>query len=235
MLLYVIWVVVLGWCMRVPSLLAQTPDPLALLERVKTRHQLVHDFKAEVAIDVDVDFLRLPIKTAQVFYKRPDKWKFKAKGFMMLPRKGVQFSVSAYLEEPFSAFYVTSTIVDRALVDVVKIVPLAADNELVLATLWIDRETASLQRVEGHTRSAGTYQVRFVYGDAPLGLPVQTAITFEMNRTQFPLMYLGRLKIDPQKLGDKAQGTVTLSYSKFRVNEGIDEAVFREAETSVSE
>jgi hypothetical protein len=235
MLLYVIWVVVLGWCMSAPSLLAQPPDPLALLERVKARHQFVHDFKAEVAIDVDVDFLRLPIKTAQVFYKHPDKWKFKAKGFMMLPRKGVQFSVSAYLEAPFSAFYVTSTVVDRGLVDVVKIVPLKADNDLVLATLWIDRETASLQRVEVHTRSAGTYQVMFVYGDAPLGLPVQTVITFEMNRTQLPLKYLGRLKIDPQKLGDQAQGTVTLSYSKFRVNEGIDETVFQEEEISVSE
>jgi hypothetical protein len=50
-----------------------------------------------------------------------------------------------------------------------------------------------------------------------------------------PLKYLGRLKIDPQKLGDKAQGTVTLTYTQFRVNEGIDEAVFREEDTSVSE
>jgi hypothetical protein len=208
---------------------------MALLERVKARHQLVHDFKAEVAIDVDVDFLRLPVKTAQVFYRQPDRWKFKAKGFLMLPRKGVQFSVAAYLEEPFSAFYVTSAVIDQVLVDVVKIIPLAADNELVLATLWIDRDTASLRRLEGHTRSAGTYEVNFVYGDAPFGLPVQTAITFEISRTQLPLKYLGRLKIDPQKLGDKAQGTVTLTYTQFRVNEGIDEAVFREEDTSVSE
>ena len=28
---------------------------------------------------------------------------------------------------------------DQTLVDVVKVLPLAADNELVLATLWIDR------------------------------------------------------------------------------------------------
>jgi hypothetical protein len=78
-------------------------------------------------------------------------------------------------------------------VDVVKIVSLAADSDLVLATLGI----------------------------APFDLPVQTAITFEISRTQLPLKYLGRLKIDPQKLGDKAQGTVTLTYTQFRVNEGI--------------
>jgi hypothetical protein len=106
-------------------------------------------------------------------------------------------------------------------VDVVKIVPLAADSDLVLATLWIDWRTALLRCVEAHTRSAGSYQVHFVYGDAPFDLPVQTAITFEISRTQLPLKYLGRLKIDPQKLGDKAQGTVTLTYTQFRVNEGI--------------
>jgi hypothetical protein len=218
-----------------PSLLAQTHDPLALLERVKAHHQLIRDFKADVAIDVDVDFLRLPVKTAQVFYQQPDRWKFKAKGFLMLPRTGVQFSVAAYLEEPFSAVYVTSTVIDQVAVDVVKIIPLATGSELVLATLWIDRDAAALRRVEAHTRSAGSYQVDFVYGDAPFGLPVQTAITFEISRAQLPLKYLGRLKIDPQKMGDKAQGTVTLTYSQFRVNEGIDEAVFREADTSVSE
>ena len=38
---------------------------------------------------------------------------------------------------------------------------------------------------------------------------------------QLPLKYVGRLKIDPQKLGDKAQGTVTLTFTNFKVNEGI--------------
>jgi hypothetical protein len=234
-LLYFIGVVVLGWCVSIPPLLGQTPDPLALLKRVKARHQLVRDFKAGVDIDVDVDFLRLPIKRAQVFYQQPDRWAFKAQGFFMLPRKGVQFSVATYLEKPFSAVYVTSAAIDQVRVDVVKIIPLATDNELVLATLWIDRDTALLQRAEAHTRSAGTYQVSFVYGDAPFDLPVQTAITFEISRTQLPLKYLGRLRIDPQKLGDKARGTVTLTYTHFRVNEGIDAAVFREEATSVSE
>ena len=78
-----------------------------------------------------------------------------------------------------------------------------------------------LRCVEAHTRSAGSYQVHFVYGDAPFDLPVQTAITFKISRTQLPLKYLGRLKIDPQKLGDKVQRTVTLTYTQFRVNEGI--------------
>ena len=230
-----IWTVVLGLCLSVPSLLGQTPDPMELLERVQARHQLVRDFQAEVAIDVDVDFLRLPVKRARVFYQQPDRWAFKAKGFLMLPRKGVQFSVAAYLDGQFSAFYVTRAVVDQALVDVVKIVPLVADNELVLATLWIDRHTALLRRVEAHTRSVGTYQVHFVYGNAPFDLPVQTAITFEVSRMQLPLKYIGLLKVEPQKLGDKAQGTVTLTYTHFKVNEGIDEAVFREAEAGTSE
>jgi hypothetical protein len=234
-LIYFIWTIVLGWFLSVPLLFGQTLDPLKLLERVNAHHQLVHDFKAEVAIDIDVDFLRLPVKKAQVFYQQPDRWEFKAKGFLMLPKKGVPFSVTAYLKEPFSAFYVMSVVIDQVLVVVVKVVPMTTDDELVLATLWIDRDTALLRRVEAHTRSAGSYQVNFVYGDAPLDLPVQTAITFDISRTQLPLKFLGRLEIDPQKLGDKAQGTVTLTYTHFRVNEGIDETVFREEDTSVSE
>jgi hypothetical protein len=232
---FLIWAIVLGWCLRVPLLLGQTPDPLALLERVKARHAPVRDFHAEVAIAVDVDFLRVPVKRAQVFYQQPDTWKFKAKDFLMIPKKGVKFSVAAYLDGQFSAFYVTSTVMDQTLVDVVKILPLTPENELVLATLWIDRTTSLLRHVEAHTRSAGTYQVHFVYASAPFDLPVQTVITFEISRMQLPLKYVGRLKVDLQKLGDKAQGTVTLTYTNFKVNEGSAEAGFAEEETKSSE
>lgn len=218
---FLTWAVVLGWCLRAGSLLAQTPDPYALLARAKARQTLVQDFYAEVAIAVDVDFLRVPVKKAEVFYQQPDTWHFKAKGFVLLPKKSVKFSVAAYLEGPVSAFYVTSALMDQTQVDVVKILPLAADSELLLATLWIDRTTAVLRHVEAHTRSAGTYQVHFVYATAPFDLPVQTVITFEISRMQLPLKYLGRLKVNPQKLGDKAQGTVTLTFTNFKVNEGM--------------
>ena len=218
---FLTWVIVLGWCLRAGSLLAQTPDPYALLARAKARQTLVQDFYAEVAIAVDVDFLRVPVKKAEVFYQQPDTWHFKAKGFLLLPKKSVKFSVAAYLEGPVSAFYVTSALMDQTQVDVVKILPLAADSELLLATLWIDRTTAVLRHVEAHTRSAGTYQVHFVYATAPFDLPVQTVITFEISRMQLPLKYLGRLKVNPQKLGDKAQGTVTLTFTNFKVNEGM--------------
>jgi hypothetical protein len=216
-----IWAVVLGWCLRAGALLAQTPDPYALLARAKARQALVQDFYAEVTIAVDVDFLRVPVKRAEVFYQYPDTWHFKAKGFLLLPKKSVKFAVAAYLEGPVSAFYVTSALMDETQVDVVKVLPLAADSELVLATLWIDRTTAVLRHVEAHTRSVGSYQVHFVYANAPFNLPVQTVITFEISRMQLPLKYLGRLKVDPQKLGDKAQGTVTLTFTNFKVNEGI--------------
>jgi hypothetical protein len=229
------WAVVLEWCLRAGLLLAQTPDPYAVLARAKARQALVQDFYAEVAIAVDVDFLRVPVKRAEVFYQQPDTWHFKAKGFLLLPKKSVKFAAAAYLEGPVSAFYVTSAIMDQTQVDVVKVLPLAADSELVLATLWIDRTTAVLRHVEAHTRSAGTYQVHFVYATAPFDLPVQTVITFEISRMQLPLKYLGRLKVDPQKLGDKAQGTVTLTFTNFKVNEGIAAMGFAPEELRPSE
>ena len=229
------WAVVLGWCLRAGPLLAQTPDPYALLARAKARQALVQDFYAEVAIAVDVDFLRVPVKKAEVFYQQPDTWHFKAKGFLLLPKKSVQFAVAAYLEGPVSAFYVTSTVMDQALVDVVKVLPLAAGSELVLATLWIDRSMAVVRHVEAHTRSVGTYQVHFVYANAPFDLPVHTVITCEVSRLQVPLKYIGRLKVNPQKLGDKAQGTVTLTFTNFKVNEGIAATGFAPEELRSSE
>src|SRR5499426_3674048 len=121
------WAIVLGWCLSAGPLRAQTPDPYAVLERAKARQALVQDFYAEVAIAVDVDFLRVPVKRAEVCYQQPDTWHFKAKGFLMIPQKSVKFAVAAYLEGPVSAFYVTSVLMDETLVDVVKVLPLAAD------------------------------------------------------------------------------------------------------------
>src|SRR5262245_33247238 len=109
------WAIVLGWCLRAGALLGQTPDPHALLERARARQALVQDFYAEVAIAVYVDFLRVPVKRAEVFYQRPDTWQFKAKGFLMIPKKSVKFSGAAYLEGPVSAVYITSALMDQAL------------------------------------------------------------------------------------------------------------------------
>ena len=47
-----------------------------------------------------------------------------------------------------------------------------------------------------------------------------------LSHGQLPLKYIGQLKIDPQKLGDKAQGTVTLTYTNFKVNAGSAAAGF---------
>src|SRR4029450_6314012 len=93
-----IWAVVLGWCLSAGPLRAQTPDPYAVLERAKARQALVQDFYAEVAIAVDVDFLRVPVKRAEVFYQRPDTWYVQDKGYLLLPKKSVKFAVAAYLE-----------------------------------------------------------------------------------------------------------------------------------------
>ncbi len=54
-------------------------QPIAdsLIAEVINKNKEVNSFRADVSIDVDVDFINIPIKKGRIFFKAPDKFKFR--------------------------------------------------------------------------------------------------------------------------------------------------------------
>jgi len=209
---------------------AQEIDPKTIIESVKSRFNEIKDFTAQAEIIVNVDFIKIPDKYAVVYFKYPDKYRFKSKGFIMVPKRGLNFSISDILSQP-------ATLVKGGEADfngkeciVVKILPDDPRSEVVLATLLIDPDTHFVMEMEANTRKSGTYSIKLHYIQIKYPLPDEIQIKFDVEKLHFPLKFMGNVKIDDTQNLTPEDATVTIKYSEYKINVGLSDDQFIEKE-----
>jgi outer membrane lipoprotein-sorting protein len=217
-------------CLILPAT-AQDKGPYQVLDRVRNKLEAIQDYHADVAIRVDVDFIRMPEKHASVFYKAPGKTRFKSDEFIMLPKKGTNFSALNLLEGGYTAIYAGTATIDDRQDEIIKVIPMKQKSDIVLSTLWVDTVSYRVMRVESTTRESGSYTIDFTYHDPSLPLPSVMKISFEIQNFNIPLKFIGKgVEIDRNKLDSTAvkRGVVILTFSNYQINKGINEKVFEE-------
>jgi hypothetical protein len=207
-------------------------NPSPMLDSLKTKLSLVRDYSADVKISLNVSFIRIPVRTAKVFYKKPDKVRIKSPAFVMLPKKGINFKMQELLEKPHTAVWIKREKKRGVLCEVVKIIPLEDNPEVIVATAWIDRLQNRLIALDANTRENGNFMVHFSYAARPdaYDLPGTLEFTFDVNKMSLPMGITGEFDSEARKPGGKGpeKATLTLKYSQYIVNQGISDAVFKE-------
>lgn len=206
------------------------PQADSLIAQVLRESDQVKSFQADVSIDVDVDFIRIPVKKGRVFYQAPDKFRFRATGFVLVPKKGLDFSVQEMLRKKHTALYLQADDTNH----VIKIIPMTDDADFVIATLWVDRQRPRINKMEITMRKTGNFMMSFTYGDLPYALPVATQVDFDISQIDIPMKFLGTMKKGTKEKPSSGQGSVKMIYSDFKINGEIPEQVFMENETGDS-
>lgn len=206
------------------------PKADSLIAAVLHESDQVRSFQADVSIDVDVDFIRIPVKKGRVFYKAPDKFRFRATGFVLVPKKGLDFSVQEMLRQQHTAIYLSSDDTNHLL----KIVPMTDEADYVIATLWIDKQLPRINKMDITMRKKGNFVMTFTYGNLPFQLPVATQVDFDISQIDIPMKFLGNMKKEKSDKPKSGQGRVKMTYSDFKINGDIPEQVFTENEASDS-
>ena len=98
-LLLLIWI-----CFQ-NNALARVINPDSLLLKVKEKLEVIKDYKADIVISLDVDFIKMPDKNAKMYFKYPDKVRFTSDEFFMLPKNGFGMSVQKILKNDYLAVY----------------------------------------------------------------------------------------------------------------------------------
>ncbi|MFN5795115.1 MAG: LolA family protein [Bacteroidota bacterium] len=214
------------------KLSAQISEPKLLLDSINTKLNRVNDYSADVKIKLNVSFIKIPVKEAKVFYKKPDKIKMKSTGFALLPKKGINFSLAALLNKSYTSVWIKKEQIKGNSCDVIKIIPLVEDQDILLATVWIDRKKQLLLRVDANTKSNGSFLIDFVYnsGTNVFDLPEKLHFTFEVNKMSLPMGITGDFDSDkaPEKNSKPQKATLSLIYSNYLVNKGIPDSFFAE-------
>jgi len=178
---------------------AQQIDPDLL--RIKKRMDSVKQFSASLILDLDVPFIKMPTKMAKINYAIGQKMKFASDDFVMLPKRGLDFSLSEIFKYPFIT-------VDRGLekrngriIKVINIIPTTNQSDLALATIYMDTKAVRVVQSEINTRKEGSYTLMMNYAQLKDILPAYVEATFAIEKLKIPLNFMGKgTTIDRKKM-----------------------------------
>lgn len=214
------------------SLFAQ--DMSALVTKVKAKLDQVNDYEADGRMKTNVAFIKAPIGKVKLFYKKPDKFRLKKDGgISLLPKGGVSVNMNSIFNiNGFVSLAAGEALVAGTKTRVVKLLPTNENSDVVLTTLYIDEANLLVRKATTTTKENGTYEIEMSYGQfAQYGLPDK--VIFAFNTKDYKLPKGLTLEFDDEKPVSEAdklknrKGKVEITYTNYRINKGISDAVFR--------
>lgn len=215
--------------------LAQDFNPQPLLDSVKNKFNKVNDYTADIKIKVNVSFIKIPVKEGKLYFKKPDKVKLVSKGFAMLPKRGMNFTFNELFDKKYNAIFIKNEMINKVNTYVIKIIPLDDLSDILLATIWIDRKTQSIRKIDAVSKSNGNFVTLFDYPlkANPFDLPSQLTFTFDVTKANLPMGVTGDFGSDKPKVKDNnpQKATLSISYANYLVNKGIADSFFKDEKT----
>ena len=187
---------------------------------VKARMDKVEAFTVDIQLDVDVSFINMPTKHAKMLYSKGEKTEFQSSDFVMIPKRGLDFSLQQLFEYPFIT-------VDRGVetrlgntYKVINIIPTDKRADFSIATVLIDTKHLRIAESEINTKKNGTYILVFQFENDTMVLPELVDVNFEIERLKIPLSYMGKgVAIDREQLKeeDVKTGKITLRMTNYTI------------------
>lgn len=222
----------------VPAMLLRAQDVKALLQKVKEKYDKVNDYTATGKMKTNVLFIKAPVATVKIYYKRPDKLKIKNEsGVSFIPKGSVNINMNNVLGlNNFEAVEAAAEKVNGVDCKVVKIFPLSDDENISRATLYIDEKQLLVMKSVISTRENGTYELLMIYKKyASYGLPDKVELTFNTRDYKLPKGISidydnGSNRQQPAQEADKnknQKGRVEITYSDYVINKGVPDDIFK--------
>ena len=188
------------------------PDIITIQKRTDT----IIKFSAEVKIDVDISFINIPEKSAQIEYTKIEDTKVFSEDFVLIPKKGLDVSLYQLFKDPFITVDRGTEIRNLKRYKLVNIIPTNRKADFSIATVVIDSDNSRIIEYEINTKKDGSYIVKMTYDKPTSILPSKIEVVFEIERIRIPVKYMGKgvqVDKDKYKSNDPKTGTIFLSFN----------------------
>ena len=108
----------------------QELDPIDILKTVVAKQNQINDYQVNIEIELDVDFVNMPVKHAMIYCKQPERIKFKSDEFIMLPKRGTNFTLWKIIKEDFTAIFSGYDYLNQHQHCIIKVIPLKKNQIL---------------------------------------------------------------------------------------------------------
>lgn len=224
-----ILVIVIAWLLG-SQVLAQTPEEL--VKTIKAKLEKVNDYTAKGKLKANVVFIKAPIASVKVYYKKPDKMKIvNEKGISFIPKGSVNINLAKFLSASGNYEIVDAGKEASTGLRILKLLPSEENSDIVLSTLYIDEKAELIKKAKNTTRDNGTYELEMSYGKyAAFGLPDKVIFSFNTKEYKLPK----GVTFDYDDGGEKKQddsmknkkGRVEITYAEYIINKGVNDAIF---------
>ncbi|MDB5201954.1 MAG: hypothetical protein JWQ27_1363 [Ferruginibacter sp.] len=215
------------------SFVSQAQDINILLQKAKAKIETVKDYQAQGRMKTNVAFLKVPVATVSVFYKKPNRLKVKSeKGISFIPKGAVSINMSGILGNiNFTVLDAGTDKINGTVVRIAKLLPTDDNSDIVLSTLYIDEASSLILKAKTTTRENGTYELEMTYGKyAAYSLPDK--IIFSFNTKDYKLPKGVTFDFDDgvaPPAADKSKnkkGRAEITFSSYVINKGVADALF---------
>ena len=211
--------------------MAQTPQEL--VNKIRIKLEKVNDYTAKGKLKTNVVFIKAPIASVKVYYKKPDKMKIvNENGISFIPKGSVNINLAKSLSAAGNYEIVDAGKEPATGLRILKLLPTDENSDIVLSTLYIDEKAELIKKAKNTTRDNGTYELEMSYGKyATYGLPDKVIFSFNTKDYKLPKGVTfdyddGSEKKPGDNLKNK-KGKVEITYSEYLINKGVDDAVFK--------
>src|SRR5258706_6620012 len=157
---------------------AQTAEEI--IQKVKTKLDKVNDYVAKGKLKTNVIFIKAPVATVKVYYKKPDKLKINNEsGISLIPKGSLNISVGHILTNAGDYDIIDVGKEEKTGLRIVKLLPKDENADVVLSTFYIDEDLSLIRKAKTTTKYNGTYELEMTYGKyAEYGLADKVIFSF---------------------------------------------------------
>ena len=212
---------------------AQTADEV--LQKVRTKLEKVNDYEAKGTMKTDVSFIKAPVASVKIYFKRPNKLRvLNETGISFIPKGTININLNNLFMDGPSAYDVIDVGKEaNSNLRIIKLLPKNENSDVVLSTLYIDEVSSLIKKSKTTTKDNGTYELEMTYGKyADYGLADKVIFSFNTKDYKLPKGVAfdyddgtGK-KDDSDKAKDK-KGKVEIIYASYTINKGVSDSVFQ--------
>ena len=205
-----------------------------IVNKIKAKFEKVNDYQAKGKLKTNVTFIKAPVASVKVFYKKPDKMKIiNESGISFIPKGSVNINLNNVLANTGNYDVIDGGKEATTGLWIIKLLPTDENSEIVLATLYIDEKNLLIRKAKNTTRESGTYELDMYYGAyADFGLPDKVIFSFNTKEYKLPKGVTfdydtGGKKPRNDDILKNKKGKVEITYSQYIINRGVEDSIFK--------
>lgn len=212
---------------------AQTAEEL--MKKVKEKLDKVNDYQASGKMKINVPFLKAPVSTVKLYFKKPDKLKINNEsGISIVPKGSMNINMGSIIGNIETCDIIDAGKDDKTGLRIIKLLPKDENANIVLSTLQIDEKQLLVKKAKTTTKENGTNELEMTYGKyADYGLADKVIFTFNTKEYKLPKGVTfdyddgSKKDTDIRKPGD-TKGIVEIIYSEYIINKRLADKVFND-------